>query len=54
VTPKGFHAFMRWIRRARKSFPDTKPADLLGRMRDLDRRRAKNKRARASRKANRR
>jgi hypothetical protein len=41
------------IMRVARKFPDTKPTNLLGRARALDRRRAKNKVARASRKANR-
>jgi hypothetical protein len=43
----------RKVLRAVEQFPDTKPAKLPGRIRTLDRRRAKNKVARASRKANR-
>jgi hypothetical protein len=52
--PSGFHTIMRWVRRAKSAFPDTKPYDMPARMRALDRRRAKNRVAKASRKRNRR
>lgn len=51
--PISFHALMRWVRRARSAFPETPAINIPARMRALDRRRAKNRVARASRKRNR-
>jgi hypothetical protein len=45
--------FFRTALRAVERFPDTKPANLKGRLRALERRRAKNKVARVSRRRNR-
>jgi len=50
---KGLHAAMRRWRRIRAAFPETPIVKLPGRVRALERRRAKNRRARASRKRNR-
>ena len=54
MTPQSIHAAYRYWRDRRERFPETPIARLPGSARALDRRRAKNKVARASRKRNRR